>query len=45
MEVLGTLMIKMGIGRVIGVQRGMKRKVGLVELVLSCRTVRVYDWD
>jgi hypothetical protein len=38
MEVLGTLMIKMGIGRVIGEQRGMRRRVGLVGLVLLCRT-------
>jgi hypothetical protein len=45
MGVLGTHMIKMGIGRVTGVRRGMKRKAGLVELVLSCRVVRVYDWD
>jgi len=33
MEVLEMLMIKMGTGRVIGVQRGMKKKVGRVGLV------------
>ena len=48
MEVLGTLMIKMGIGRVIGEQRGMRRRVGLVVLVLLCRAgllvFRLYDW-
>jgi hypothetical protein len=49
MEELGTLMIKMGIGKVIGEQRGMKRRVGLVGLVLLCRAgcglLRLYDWD
>jgi hypothetical protein len=49
MEVLGMLMIKMGIGRVIGEQRGMRRRVGLVGLVLLCRAgllvFRLYDWD
>jgi hypothetical protein len=38
MEALGMLMIKMGIGRVIGEQRGMRRRVGLVGLVLLCRS-------
>ena len=38
MEESETLMIKMGIGRVIEVQRGrMRRRVGLVELVLLCK--------
>lgn len=32
-------MIKMGTGRVIGVQRGMKKKVGRVGLVSLCRGV------
>jgi hypothetical protein len=37
------LMIKMGIGRVIGEQRGMRRRVGLVGLVLLCRSCLLLD--
>jgi len=37
------LMIKMGTGRVIGVQRGMKKKVGRVGLVSLCRGVGCWD--
>ena len=36
-------MIKMGTGRVIGVQRGMKKKVGRVGLVSLCRGVGCWD--
>jgi len=43
MEVLGTLMIKMGIGRVIGEQRGMRRRVELVGLVLLCEGCWLLD--
>ena len=45
MEGLETLMIKMGIGRVIGVPRDrMRRRVELVELVLLCSVGTVVGW-
>jgi hypothetical protein len=44
--VLATLMIKMGIERVIGVQRGrMRRREGLVGHVLLCSWAVGLDWD